>query len=178
MVLKSPLMSADHLSRRTFLGWAMAGLMTSTVVTALAPILIYIWPNKGNRKRTAIQVALTTPLAKMPDQFAQRIDSPTSPNFAFVMKDGGGDNAPGKLSFGGWVTRTGDQTEVYAINCPHLGCSYNFNPQARTFDCPCHGSRFRLDGSVLHGPATAPLAHLSWTRVADDEIALDGLPLE
>ncbi|MBD5162613.1 MAG: FAD-dependent oxidoreductase [Oscillibacter sp.] len=37
--------------------------------------------------------------------------------------------------------------------CPHLGCALKYNPQEHTWDCPCHGSRFRSDGAVLDGPA-------------------------
>jgi 3-phenylpropionate/trans-cinnamate dioxygenase ferredoxin reductase subunit len=74
------------------------------------------------------------------------------------------DLAPGH---GGIVSVGARQLAVYrdaegrtyelSPRCTHMGCTVDWNDPAQTWDCPCHGSRFSFDGSVVHGPAPEPL---------------------
>jgi Rieske Fe-S protein len=52
-----------------------------------------------------------------------------------------------------WVRRVqGDQFQVFAINCAHLGCPVRWFPQSGLFMCPCHGGAYYQDGSRASGP--------------------------
>jgi glycine/D-amino acid oxidase-like deaminating enzyme/nitrite reductase/ring-hydroxylating ferredoxin subunit len=71
------------------------------------------------------------------------------PGEARVLRDGAGKK-------GVYCSEDGTLHAV-SIGCSHLGCMLRFNAAERSWDCPCHGSRFAVDGSVLEGPAVKPL---------------------
>jgi glycine/D-amino acid oxidase-like deaminating enzyme/nitrite reductase/ring-hydroxylating ferredoxin subunit len=52
-----------------------------------------------------------------------------------------------------------DDGVLHAVStvCTHLGCAVHWNGAERSWDCPCHGSRFHWDGTVLEGPAVKDL---------------------
>jgi len=50
-------------------------------------------------------------------------------------------------------------THAVSATCPHMGCLVRWNDAERTWDCPCHGSRFTYDGDVLSGPAVEGLLY-------------------
>lgn len=56
-------------------------------------------------------------------------------------------------------------------NCTHLGCTFPWNPRDQQFQCPCHGSLYAPDGSVVRGPAPLPLK-LVQVAVIDNNIWL------
>ena len=51
--------------------------------------------------------------------------------------------------------------ELYAVfaQCPHLGCQLEWNPDEKSWDCPCHGSRFDYRGNLIDNPAQEGLQH-------------------
>ena len=51
--------------------------------------------------------------------------------------------------FNGWILRR-------SCRCSHMGCGLEWNPDEKTWECPCHGSRFDEDGKLLDEPATLP----------------------
>jgi Rieske Fe-S protein len=78
-----------------------------------------------------------------------------------------GDLAPGQAAVctvGGHLAavRRDSDGHLTALSgrCTHLGCAVAFNDDEQTWDWPCHGSRYALDGTVIQGPATDPLQPL------------------
>lgn len=53
------------------------------------------------------------------------------------------------------------QVETLSPVCTHMGCVVEWNFKDRTWDCPCHKSRFAPDGKVLNGPSQKPLEKIT-----------------
>jgi len=159
-------------------------------ITALKDISLRVHPGEvtgilgdnGAGKSTLIKIIAgyhpQTDGELLVDGEAVKFNAPTSPNSAFIMADGVGDNAAGDLAFGGFVVKNNGKVSCFAVNCSHLGCPVGLNEKEKSFDCPCHGSRFRLDGQRFAGPAPGPLSHLTWKQGTDPgTIEVDGIVL-
>jgi len=132
---------------------------------------------------TAAAMLLADPIAGKENRWADLYDSTRTASLAtastakegvaqvarlakdrFKGASGVDDVAPGE---GKIVGRAGSQTAVYrdpqgeihavSARCTHLGCIVSWNPAERSWDCPCHGSRFSMDGEVFQGPAVRDL---------------------
>lgn len=66
-----------------------------------------------------------------------------------------------------------DSDGIYAISsiCTHLGCTVT--PVEWGFQCPCHGSKYTLDGKVIAGPAPRPLEWHEIRQLEDGTLAVD-----
>jgi Rieske Fe-S protein len=152
------------LSRRGLL-MKLGILFNGLVVTALAvPIVGYVL-SSVTRGRANAYLAWV-PLGRV-DEFPEgetRLATFRNPN---VMPTDGktADTAC-------WVRRMeGDQFQVFAVNCAHLGCPVRWFPQSGLFMCPCHGGAYYRDGSRASGPPERGLFEYGY-QVKDGLIAI------
>jgi Rieske Fe-S protein len=134
-----------ELSRRSFffkVGVALNGLAALLLATPIVGYLLspVLRGGKGNQKSWVDLGELDefpegqTRLAKFQNPFSAPWDGDT-------------DHIPC------WVRRVaGEQFQVFAINCAHLGCPVRWFPQSGLFMCPCHGGVYYQDGSRASGP--------------------------
>jgi Rieske Fe-S protein len=61
------------------------------------------------------------------------------------------------------------ELHVMSAVCPHLGCIVDWNSSEKTWDCPCHGSRFDCVGKVISGPANVPLSPVVPVKTAAEK---------
>jgi glycine/D-amino acid oxidase-like deaminating enzyme/nitrite reductase/ring-hydroxylating ferredoxin subunit len=153
---------AEHVYVATgFGGWgmstgAMAGHLLAASITGDAlPWADLYDPRRLHPLREAV------PMARLQAKVAQHF---LGDRLRSSHADSITDIAPGS---GAVLRVAGERCAVYrddtgalhavSARCTHLGCIVHFNDAERAWECPCHGSRFAVDGSVIQGPANNPL---------------------
>ncbi len=147
-----PEKSAEGLAgRRGFLKW-MVGALSGVMGLILGlPYLRTVINSAPLRKLAYVEVG---------DIGALSIGQPQGMNFQMSSTDA---YIRQELTRSVWVIRhSADHFTVFSPICTHLGCHYKWNAQSRQFECPCHGSVFTMDGTVLGGPAPRPLDTLPY----------------
>lgn len=72
-----------------------------------------------------------------------------------------------------FVIRERNQFHVISATCTHLGCTTEWKPALGEFDCPCHGSKFKADGTPFAGPAPRALAWYPLSVSGDGFLVVD-----
>ena len=150
-------------SRRSFL--FTLGLALNGVAAALVgiPVIGYL---VGPVRRRAEQAWISLgPLPSFPEGQTRLA---TYENPFRVAWDGATAHIPC------WVRRiAGDQFQIFAINCAHLGCPVRWFAQSRLFMCPCHGGVYYEDGSRASGPPPRGLFEYAY-QVRDGQLWVRG----
>lgn len=148
-----------ELARRQFLKWITAALALAAAVVLAVPIVgTIVGPIFRTRKIT---------WSKVGDIGSLPLNEPVSLKFPSKVEDA---YIRETVTLDVWVIKySASALTVFSPICPHLGCHYNWNPQAREFMCPCHGSVYSITGKVLGGPAPRPLDTLP-SRIEGGEL--------
>jgi len=138
------------MNRRSFIGWGGAGVgaLVAGVGVSLAAVVRYL----------------------VPDVFYE-------PPQSFKIGD------PADFPFGQPTFLADEKIYVFrdrekgfaaaSAVCTHLGCTVKHFDSDNRFHCPCHGSVFAADGSVVHGPAPRPLQWFEVTLTRDGQLRVD-----
>lgn len=144
--------SKDSSERRSFLRSAIAGLTSLMGLAFAGPAVSYLFAKKRDPELKAWADA--GEITEFSQSLPQEITFESRQTDGWSIEDG-------KAS--AWVVRQSDGSMVaFSPWCTHLGCAYHWEPKRSQtaggcFVCPCHGSRFATNGTVLEGPASRPL---------------------
>lgn len=139
--------------------WSAQDIMTSDqlpYIGQLAPhdetVYIATGFNKWGLSSSLVAGEIISNLISKTPHPATALFSPNRSNFGRMLYF--------MLQTGGFISKEfikGYMTRSTAPRCTHLGCKTNWNEGDQTWDCPCHGSRYNLQGEVIEGPAVYPL---------------------
>ncbi len=165
-----PYIGLNSMSENVYVATGFSGNGV-TFGTAAAQIVTDLVLGRANVHADLFSATRLKPVASAVEYLSENVDFPIhflSDHVRPVEAKNLAEIAPGE---GKTMRVKGERVAVYrdgkgAVHCvssvcTHLGCVVKFNPTETSWDCPCHGSRFDVDGAVLDGPATKPLAKRS-----------------
>jgi cytochrome b6-f complex iron-sulfur subunit len=76
-----------------------------------------------------------------------------------------------------YIVRSENGFFAVSAICTHLGCITQWKPELGLIACPCHGSKFKPDGTKIEGPAPRPLPHFAISLTADGLLQVDKLEI-
>jgi glycine/D-amino acid oxidase-like deaminating enzyme/nitrite reductase/ring-hydroxylating ferredoxin subunit len=169
-----PFIGRNSLSSHVFVATGYSG-NGMTFGTMAGMLLVDEVLGRANPWASLFDATRIKPLASARDFIAENVDFPLHLVGDRLRRPDAKDVADVKAGEGKIVAAGGERLAVFRRDdgglhvvsaiCPHLGCQVHFNNAERTWDCPCHGSRFATDGELLNGPATCGLA----PRALDEE---------
>lgn len=138
------------MSRKTFLGWATAGLGAAIgAVLGGAGTGYFISPALKGEAEGWIDIG---PAKDVKPGVPVKIDFTQRKRDAWAVTE---------RRASAWVlTSNGTDFVVFDPRCTHLGCPYRWDDAAKKFLCPCHSAVFDVDGRVVKGPPPRPLDRL------------------
>lgn len=139
------------------------GMTHTTAGAMLVTDLIARRPNRWeavyspSRKPMRQALQFIRDQSNIASQYADWISSGDETSAAHIMAGEGALLRSGLKKLAVYRDEDGD-LHCHSATCPHLGCVVQWNAVEKSWDCPCHGSRFDAYGRVLHGPAITGLA--------------------
>lgn len=152
------------MNRRSFFKRGAGFLTVIPAVLFGIPLIGSLFNPRSNNKKHFVEIA---DLSTLPIGEPKRVMFSELVTDAFMVQPATSDV---------WVIKRSDtDITVFSSICPHLGCSYDWQPDKKEFVCPCHSSIFSVDGKVVSGPSprgldTLPLKiengklYLQWER--------------
>ena len=141
------------------------GMTHTTIAAMLIPDLIMgkenKWASLYSPKRIPIKLPglFLSETLNMAKQYADLIKKGDIEGADKLANDEGAILSKGFKKIALYRDTSGTLHSFTAV-CPHLGCVVQWNGDEKTFDCPCHGSRFSKEGVVINGPAISNLERI------------------
>lgn len=163
-----PLVGLFHAgSRHTWVatgfgGWGMSGgIMAGRLLAGLITGHKSAWSDLYDPRRVLSAVREAPAFLKHQAQVARHFvgDRISPPGDASVDAIAPGDGAVVRVGGRHCAVHRDEDGSLHAVSarCTHMGCLVGFNRAERMWECPCHGSRFDVEGRIVQGPATKPL---------------------